>query len=493
MSTIAARLERLPFSRFHFNLLIIGGLGYAFEAVDAAIIAFLMPVLRSEWHLTSVQTGVVGSSTYLGFLIGALFAGMLGDRFGRRFVMMNALILFCVASLASAFVNDWGTFLLLRVIGGVGMGAEGAIVAPFLAEFVATRYRGAFTGALAGFFSFGFVAAALLGYFLIPAFANGWRITLIVLACPVLVLLWWRRTLMESPRWLESRGRIAEANTVVARVEAAVERSGHTLPPVPAAVPGIPLVAGQNHSMLGGLRALWSRRLRRVTIMSWCLWVSVTFSSYAFFTWIPGLLVQRGMTITQSFSYSILIYLAQIPGYFSAAYVCERWDRRSSIVTYMILAALSAIGLAFAATNMQMLIGSIALSFFMNGVNAVEYAYTPEVFPTDVRATGMGTASAIGRLGAIASPVLVGYIFPIGGFAGVFSMTTIVLAFGALSVVFLGVQTKGKSLEAIAAEELAETDLSYAGEGEPLSRPAGAPRSGTGDQTGITVGRTRAE
>ncbi len=456
MSTIAARLERLPFSRFHFGLLVIGGLGYAFEAVDAAIIAFLMPVLRVQWHLTSVQTGVLGSSTYVGFLIGALTAGMIGDRFGRRLVMMWALVLFCVASLASAFVADWQTFLVLRVVGGIGMGAEGAIVAPFLAEFVATRYRGAFTGALAGFFSFGFVAAALLGRFLVPSSPEGWRITLVVLACPVVILLWWRRALMESPRWLESRGRISEAEAVLARIEAAVQRSGHALSPVPVADGiGVPSAAGPNHSMLGGLVALWSPRLRRITTMSWCLWLAVTFSSYAFFTWIPGLLVQRGMTITQSFSYSILIYLAQIPGYFSAAYVCERWDRRSTIVTYMVFAALSAIGLALAGTNAEMLIGSIALSFFMNGVNAGEYAYTPEVFPTDVRATGMGTASAVGRLGAIASPILVGYIFPIGGFAGVFGMTTVVLALGALAVLFLGIQTKGRSLEAIAREELA--------------------------------------
>lgn len=117
--------------------------------MDAAIVAFLMPVLRNLWHLTSMETGIFGSSTYVGFLIGALSAGLLGDRFGRRNVMMWALVLFCLASLASAFVNDWQTFLWCRVIGGIGIGAEGAIVARFLSEFVATRYRGAFTGALA--------------------------------------------------------------------------------------------------------------------------------------------------------------------------------------------------------------------------------------------------------------------------------------------------------------------------------------------------------
>lgn len=292
----------------------------------------------------------------------------------------------------------------------------------------------------------------MLGYFVIPASDNGWRITLVLLALPVFILLWWRRALLESPRWLESRGRVAEADAIVTKIEAAVVSYGHVLPPI--AEGHERAVAENKNSLFGSLAALWAPRLRRITIMSWVLWLSVTFCSYAFFTWIPGLLVQRGMTITQSFSYSIFIYLAQIPGYFSSAYCCERFGRRSTIVFYMVFAALSAIGLAFSGTNMEMLIGSICLSFFMNGVNAGEYAYTPEVFPTNVRATGMGTASAIGRIGAIASPILVGYIFPIGGFAGVFGMTTAVLAVGALSVLLLGVPTKGLSLETIAEKEL---------------------------------------
>jgi MFS transporter, putative metabolite:H+ symporter len=155
MSNIANRLERLPFGRFHYRLLLMGGLGYMFEAVDAAIIAFLLPVLRSQWQLTSVETGLLASSTYFGFLVGALVAGGIGDRYGRRTVMMSALVLFSLAALASAFVNDWHTFFLLRVIGGVGMGAEAAIIAPFLSEFVSADRRGSFTASLAGFFSFG--------------------------------------------------------------------------------------------------------------------------------------------------------------------------------------------------------------------------------------------------------------------------------------------------------------------------------------------------
>jgi len=460
MSLVAARLERLPFSRFHFKLLLMGGLGFMFEAVDAAIIAFILPVVRTRWHLTSFETGVLGSSTYVGFLVGALFAGLLGDRFGRRVVMMWSLTFFCVLTLINAFVNDWHTFAVLRAVAGIGMGAEGAIIAPFLAEFVSNRYRGAFTGALAGFFSFGFVAAALIGYFVIPASPQGWRYSLVIVSAPVVVLLWWRRSLHESPRWLETRGRHEEAKAVVAAIEREVERSGVVLAPV-ASVPDAPALPPPR-AFFSNLKALWQPPLARTTLMTWCLWLSVTFCSYAFFVWIPGLLVQHGMTVTKSFSVSILIYLAQIPGYYSAAFFCEKIGRKSAIVTYMVLTCASGIWLANAGGDLAIVLASIAMSFSMNGVNAGEYAYTPEVFPTHLRATGMGTASAFGRVGAICSPMLVGYVYPIWGFAGVFGMTTVILAIGALAVLVLGVSTTGKTLEQITAEEYG--DLGHGGD-----------------------------
>ncbi len=303
MSSVAARLERLPFCRFHLKLLIIGGLGFTFEAMDAAIMAFILPVIRTQWQLTSFETGLLGSSTYIGFLIGAFAAGILGDRFGRRVVMMWALFIFCSLSLVNAFVNDWHVFFWIRALAGVGLGAEGAIIAPFLTEFVSNRYRGSFTGALAGFVSFGFVAAAIVGYFVIPASPIGWRIALCLTAAPVVILLWWRRALMKSPRWLESRGRTAEAVDVVDRIEASIRAASIELPPVQATL-SAPVALAQEASVFETVKKLWRPPLTRITSMTWVLWLSITFCSYAFFTWIPGLLVQQGMTITKSFSYS---------------------------------------------------------------------------------------------------------------------------------------------------------------------------------------------
>ncbi|QCP51385.1 MFS transporter [Trinickia violacea] len=457
MTSIAARIERMPFARFHRRLLLMGGLGYTFDAMDAAVLAFLLPVLRQQWGLTSVQTGVLGSGTFMGYFFGAMLAGMLGDLIGRRRVMMSALVIYCVASLASAVAHDWPFFLGTRIVAGLGTGAESAIVAPFLSEFVARRYRGAFTGALAGFFSFGFVAAALLGYLVIPVAPDAWRAVMVITALPIVMLLWWRRSLPESPRWLEARGRHDEAEAIVARAEAELAAEGKTLEATPedAALAGaVPVAAARRGSVLENVKALWSRHLARITAMTWLMWLSITFSYYAFFTWIPGLLVQSGMTITKSFSYSLVIYIAQIPGYFTGAWLNEKIGRQATIATYMVLGGASALGLALTHSDSGILMCGFLLSFFMNGTYAGVYAYTPEVFPTDVRTTGVGLASSIGRLGAIAAPILVGYVYPIAGFAGVFGATTTVLLIGALAVVVMGVQTRGRSLEEIAAGQL---------------------------------------
>jgi putative MFS transporter len=446
---ISARIERLPFARFHVHLLLMGGLGYLFDAMDAAVLAFILPVLRTAWGLTNVETGVLGSSTFVGYLFGALLAGTLGDLIGRRAVMMSALALYSAASLLSAAVDSWPSFFAARVVAGMGTGAESAIIAPYLAEFVARRYRGAFTGALAGFFSFGFVAAALLGYFIVPAYENGWRIVLVITAVPVVMLLWWRRSLPESPRWLESRGRANEAEAVLDRIEAVFAREGRVLPaPVPE--PALPAVS--SGTLLSNFAALLAGRQARITTMTWIMWLSITFSYYSFFVWIPGLLVQNGMSITKSFGYSLAMYCAQVPGYFTAAFFNERIGRQATIATYMLLGGVAALGLAFAKSDAEIMTAGLLLSFFMNGTYAGVYAYTAEVFPTSIRTTGAGLASAIGRIGAIAAPILVGYLYPNFGFAGGFGVTPSVLLIGALTVVLMGVPTRGRSLEEIASK-----------------------------------------
>ena len=188
----------------------------------------------------------------------------------------------------------------------------------------------------------------------------------------------------------------------------------------------------------------------RTTTMLWILWFAITFAYYGFLTWIPTLLVKQGMTITKSFGYSLIIYLAMIPGYYSAAFVCEKLDRKWTIVLYLLLGGVSAYCLAGARTGAMISLLGFWLSFFMNGTYSGMYAYTPELYPTSHRATGMGVASSFGRIGGLSAPIIIGFSYAHIGFAGVLTICGIVLLIGAVTVAILGPRTAGKSLEQIA-------------------------------------------
>ncbi|CAB3760714.1 MFS transporter [Paraburkholderia humisilvae] len=457
MSTVAARLERLPLSGFHRKLLIIGGLGYLFDGLDSSSLAFLLPIVSKLWHLGSAQTGLVASSTYIGYFFGAFLSGVTADVIGRRRIMMSALSIYCVASFASGLVDNWHAFFALRIIAGFGSGAEAVVIAPFLAEFVPRRYRGLFCGALVGFMSFGYLTSSVLGFTVVRNFAEGWRYVAMLTAVPVVMLLWWRRLLPESPRWLESRGRMREADRIVTSVEDGYIKRGLTLAPVRSIVYDGPLLPGRGArgGALRNIAALWSTQLAGVTAISWAMWFSVAFAYYSFFSWIPSLLVKQGLTITQSFGYSIAIYASQIPGYFSAAYLNERLGRKAVVSSYMLLGAVAAVFLALSHSELAIMAAGMGLSFFMNGAFAGVYAYTPEIFPTAVRTTGVGSSSSFGRIGSVSAPILVGFVYPAFGFIGVFGMTTAVLVVGASIVYFLGIETRNRSLEDIEQQELA--------------------------------------
>lgn len=259
-----------------------------------------------------------------------------------------------------------------------------------------------------------------------------------------------RRELPESPRWLDRQGRTAEASAVLDKMEAEFKSARGALPPVLSEPEATQTLAVHKGTFYSNFVALWSPKLMRVTAMSWILFLTITFTYYAFFTWIPTLLVHNGLTITKSFSYSVAIYLAQIPGYYSAAWINDRFGRQLSIASYLVLGGVSAIAMTVSHLNSVIIIGAIFLSFFMNGTYAGVYTYISEVFPTELRGTGFGVASSIGRIGGAASPIIVGLIFPSYGFAGVFGLSALTLIIGALAVIFLGIPTLNKSLEEIA-------------------------------------------
>ena len=435
------RLDRLEPGRPHRKLMFQGGLGYTFDSFDGALMGYALSALIVIWHIPAGVAGWLLSSIFFGYLVGALLAGILADRFGRRRLMMFSLLVFCAFSLLMATSTGTAELFVWRALSGVGIGAESALIAPYISEFLPARHRGRFVARTVGFLAFGYILAGVIAPLVIsPHPATGWRIAAVLAAAPVLLLLWWRKSLPESPRYLIARGRNAEAQAVIEEFERGAERTQESPVSAPSAAPRTQNAAG--------LAALWRGKTARTTVVLWILWFIITGVNYGFASWLPAMLVAaKGFSITKSFLFGLVAALAQLPGYYVASILIDRIERKWLIAAYATGATLSALGVALASSPTALLVSAAFLAAFTNGAAAVYYAYTAELYPTAVRATGMGAASAVGRIGAIAAPVSIGYLYGSFGFTNVFLILVGALAVAVAVIVAFGENTAGRSLE----------------------------------------------
>jgi len=436
--TFVARLDRIPLNSFHWRLLVTSGLGWMFDAMDVLLIGFLVAPITKEFTLAPAQVGLVASAGFVGMFLGAAISGRLADRYGRRLIFQGTLVLFSIGAVLSALAPTFETLLAARVIAGLGLGGELPVVATLVSEFSPRAQRGRMIVLLESFWAYGTLAAGLIALFVLPQF--GWRGAFLVAALPALYVAYLRSALPESPRYLAERGRSAEADAIVRRVERA---SGGALLTLGAAI--APLRSGRT-----SISQLWSPAYARRTAMLWILWFGITFTYYGIFLYVPSLLAARGLSEVRSNEFFFLSTIAQIPGYFSAAWLVERWGRKPTLVTYLLGTAAAAFLFGNAGTGTDAFVYAALLSFFNLGAWAIVYTYSPELYPTAIRATGAGIAAAVGRLGGIIGPFLTPVLVPTLGQSGVFALFMALLVVTALNVWALAEETRGRSLEEIA-------------------------------------------
>ena len=438
--TFLARLDRVPLNAFHWRLLVTSGLGWMFDAMDVILIAFLVTPIRSEFGLDPTQTGFVVSAGFVGMLFGAAIAGRLADRLGRKTVFQVTLVVFSIGALLSAVAPTYETLLVARAIAGLGLGGELPVASTLVSEYAPRASRGRFIVLLESFWAYGTILAGLIAIWVIPAY--GWRGAFVVGALPALYVAYLRRALPESPRFLAEHGRAAEADAVVRRVE---REGGGAL--ITVAKPAAPERSGGGAGRIG---ALFAARYVRRTAMLWILWFGITFTYYGIFTFLPTLLAGRGLSVVRSNEFFFLSTLAQVPGYFSAAWLVERVGRRPTLVAYLVGTALSAFAFGNSGTGNDAFVYAALLSFFNLGAWGVVYTVSPEQYPTALRATGAGAAAAVGRIGGTIGPFVTPVLVASVGQAGVFGLFMAVLLLTAASVALLSEETRGRSLEEIA-------------------------------------------
>ncbi|MBM7566349.1 MFS transporter [Paenibacillus sacheonensis] len=375
------------------------GFGWMFDAMDVGLLSFILVALRKEWGLSAREAGLLGTVNLVGMAIGAVLGGYLADRFGRRPVFLLTLVVFGAFSFGSAFASGFVLMLLLRFLMGVGLGAELPVASTLVSEFSPPEARGRTVVLLESFWAVGWILAAVLAYFVIPPY--GWRIAVAVGALPILLAFWIRREVKESPQFRrqkqERRIRIRELFT----------------------------------------------SYKRETIALWAVWFAIAFSYYGMFLWLPSVLVDKGFSMIQSFRYVLIMTLAQLPGYFVASYLVEKWGRKATLAVFLVFSGAMALGFGSSDSTAVLLVTGALLSFSNLGAWGALYAYTPENYPAAIRAAGSGFAAGFGRLGSVAAPYLVGVLVQADiGYASIFGVFAAVLLIGTVMLLLYGVETK---------------------------------------------------
>ncbi|CAM4076724.1 MULTISPECIES: MFS transporter [Bacillus] len=388
------------------KLLGIAGLGWLFDAMDVGMLSFVMVALQKDWGLSTQEMGWIGSINSIGMAVGALVFGILSDKIGRKSVFIITLLLFSIGSGLTALTTTLAMFLVLRFLIGMGLGGELPVASTLVSESVEAHERGKIVVLLESFWAGGWLIAALISYFVIPKY--GWEVAMVLSAVPALYALYLRWNLPDSPRFQKVEKR---------------------------------------PSVIENIKSVWSGEYRRATIMLWILWFSVVFSYYGMFLWLPSVMVLKGFSLIKSFQYVLIMTLAQLPGYFTAAWFIERLGRKFVLVTYLIGTACSAYLFGVAESLTVLIVAGMLLSFFNLGAWGALYAYTPEQYPTAIRGTGAGMAAAFGRIGGILGPLLVGYLVASqASLSLIFTIFCGSILIGVVAVIVLGQETKQREL-----------------------------------------------
>lgn len=434
--TVDEALAQAGAGRFQRRLMAIFGLVWAADAMQVVAVGFAAPSIAASFGIemrTALQSGTL---FFLGMFVGAMLFGRLADRIGRRNVLVVTVACDAVFGIASVFAPGFGWLLALRFLTGMAVGGTLPVDYAMMAEFLPPRNRGRWLVWLEGFWALGTLVVALTAWAAAAyALAAPWKLIYLVAALPACLGVFLRLWVPESPMYLLRRGRDAQARAILNRVR----RANGAPPLAPKARLVLPPAAPAPR---GGI---FAAGLGRTTLAVLAVWFLVSLSYYGVFVWLPGKLATEGFGFVRGYGFLVILALAQLPGYALAAWGVERWGRQRTLRIFLVLSALGCLGFVSATTGAVVAGALILMSFALLGTWGALYALTPEIYPTTLRATGMGTAGAVARLGGLAAPSLMAALATrdfsamIGLFAALLLLAA-VLSFG------IGRETRGASI-----------------------------------------------
>jgi len=447
---IAARLERLPLSPWHTKLRLIVGSANFSDAFDALTVAYVLPALIPLWHLHPTDIGLLISIGYAGQVIGGVVSGWLAEKYGRVPLMVANIVLFSLMSFCCMFAGSYASLLTLRFLQGIGLGGEVPIANTYISEFAKSKQRGHFVLIQQLMFPIGLTTVALVGTFVVPLL--GWQWMFLFGAIPVLLALPMIRLLPESPRWLASRGRDADADRVLTHIEALVSRQGGApLPPIPTdVVPAVPSASRFRYLF----RGIYLKR----TLSLWVLWFCAYLLTYSITGWLPSIMrTVYHLPVGQSNLYGFVVNGVGLLVLLFAAFTIDRIGRKRAFAIGFLAAAVPLFIAAFTPNIGALTLVTLAtLAFALMGmIPGTLGMYTAENYPNHLRAIGSGASSISQRLSSVAGPYLVGIILPHYGVGGVFGMFAVFAVIGGITCTLFSEETAGKTLEQLSPAEAA--------------------------------------
>lgn len=439
---LLARLECLPITRRLMAIRVVIGLSTFFDAYTIIAIAFALPQLTQEWGLTPFFVGLIIAASYVGQLCGALFFGSLAEKIGRIGVLRITIVMFVLMDAACLFAWNGWSILVIRFLQGLGIGAEVPVASAYINEFVGAKKRGRFFLLYEVIFPIGMMFAGLVGFFLVPVY--GWKVMFLIGLIPSALTLPLRWLMPESPRWLASKGKLHEAEKVVASFEGEVRRRGMPLPE-PIIKPDV--VQPQS---VTGVKGLFTPFYRSRTFMLWGLWLTVYTVNNGMITWFPTLYkTWFNLSLETSLAYGWLTSSCGVVASVICALMIDKVGRKRwytwafllaivPLVALCILGATSAIEILILGSMTYAILQTIAFSL---------YLYAAELYPTRLRALGTAFSSAWLRAGSSIGPILVGFIMSGFGVRFVFITFAVIALIGGVITWLFAIETKGKSLE----------------------------------------------
>jgi putative MFS transporter len=439
---LVARIERLPVTPRLLLLRGIVGIATFFDAYTVLAIAFAMPQLVSEWKLTPAEVGMIISAGYVGQLLGAVLFGSLAEKIGRLKTLFITIVLFASMDGACLFAWSGVSMMVFRFLQGVGTGGEVPVASAYVNEFIGAEKRGRFFLLYEVIFPIGLVFAGMVGFFLVPVY--GWKAMFIIGLIPSVLTIPLRWFMPESPRWLASRGRIAEADVVVKLLEDSATRRGTILrEPLVRPVDSMATAHSDWRELFKGIY------LKR-TLMIWGLWMCVYMINNGLVTWLPTLYNQVfELPLQTSLAYGWITSGVGVAASIVCALLIDKVGRKPWYATAFLVAVVPLLMLSWLGANsaIEVLIFATAAYAVLQTIAFSLFLYSVELYPTRLRAVGTGFGSAWLRAGSSVGPILVGSIMADLGIRYVFAAFAAVALAGGLVTLLFAVETKGRVLE----------------------------------------------